>query len=244
MVALQHAHFGDIGEAQDAVRGCVVELSSIQQSTVHSRHDLAAWQGIHCSAHGGEQVNGQTVGTEFQAFEVFWFGDGLLEPAQRLGRHRTVQERLDVGADGCIQFGQQLLAAAVFVPGQQHVGVHAECGARIPQCQCVLLTVVVAQHAMAAVQGSLGHSFQQTECWHDRARWEHFNLEFAAGHVIDELGEIQCVFMEDVLGGPSALPTHGDRSGLRLGQHGCRERTGCNCTLQHSTTRRGFDLVH
>ena len=70
MVALQHADLGDVGEAQNTVRGGVVELGAIQQAAVHGGHDLAAWQRVHSGAHGGEEVNGQTVGTELQALEV------------------------------------------------------------------------------------------------------------------------------------------------------------------------------
>ena len=96
-------------------------------------------------------------------------------------------------------------AAAVLVPGQQHVGVHAERRAGIPQRQRVLLAVVVAQHAVAAVQRALGHRVEQAEGRHHRAGGQDLDLQFAAGHVVDLLGEVERVLVEDVLRRPGAL---------------------------------------
>ena len=245
VVALQHADLGDVREAQNTVRGGVVELGAIQQAAVHGGHDLAAWQRVHSSAHGGEEVNGQTIGTELQALEVSRLGDGLFEPAQWLCGHRAVQERLHVAADRSVELGQQLSAAAVLVPCQHHVGVHAESRARVPQGQRVLLAVVVAQHAVAAVQRAFGNSFEQTESRHHSTGWQHFNLQVAAGHVIDLLGVVQSVFVEDVLGRPSALPAHGDRAGLGIGDHWRAHRACSNGgALEKAAAAWGFVVAH
>src|SRR5215212_500383 len=50
--------------------------------------------------------------------------DGPFEPPKRLRRHRSVRERDHVGANRGIQLFEKLLAAAVLVPGHQHVCVH------------------------------------------------------------------------------------------------------------------------
>src|SRR5690606_33370879 len=149
--ALQHAQLGNVWKAQQAVGGGVVDLSAIQQAAAERRHDLAAWQGVDCGTQGGEKGNGKTVGTDLQALQVFDARDRLLEPAKRLCGHGAVHHRHDIDVDGGVQLVQQLLPAAVLVPGQQHVGVHAESGTGREKCQGVLFTVVVAQHAVTAV---------------------------------------------------------------------------------------------
>ena len=159
----------------------------------------------------------------FEALHILGLGDRLLEPAERLRRHRPVGERDDVGADRVIQLGEQFLAAAVFVPGQQHVGVHAEARAGAPQRQRGLLAVVIDQHAVAAVEHALRDRVEQAEGGHHGAGRQHLDLEVAAGHVVDLLGVIQRVFVENVLRRPGALPAHADRAlGLDDGRRGHR----------------------
>ena len=155
----------------------------------------------------------------FRPLQVLGLGDRLLEPAERLGRHRPVGERHDVGADRGVELLEQLLAAAVLVPGQQHVGVHGVARARAPQRQRRLLAVVIDEHAVAAVERALGHRFEQAEGRHHGAGRQHLDLEIAAGHVVDLLGEVERVFVEDVLRRPGALPAHADRA-LRLDDGG------------------------
>ncbi len=112
---------------------------------------------------------------------------------------------MDIAADRGIELLQQFRAAAVLVPRQQHGGVHAEHRAGIPQRQRVLLAVVVAQNAVPAVQRALGHRFEQAEGRDHRAGGQDFDLQFAAGHVVGLLGEVERVLVEDVLRRPGAL---------------------------------------
>src|SRR3546814_7506218 len=49
----------------------------------------------------------------------------VFEPTECLGGHGAAKEGDDVAADFGIQFVEQLFTAAVFVPGQDHIGVHA-----------------------------------------------------------------------------------------------------------------------
>ena len=163
VVALQHADLGDIGKAQSLVRTGVVELGSIKQTAVHGRNDFATWQGVDSSAHGGENIDRDTHGAVLQAFEIFWFGDRLFEPAQRLRGVRRIGKRHHIGANGCIHLGQQLLAATILVPGQQHVGVHAKARPRAPQCQRILFAIVVDQHPVPAIQRAFGHRVKQAK---------------------------------------------------------------------------------
>ena len=130
------------------------------KAAVQGRHDLAAGQCIHCATHCSVHVNGKPHGPELHALHVLQLGDRLLEPAERLRRHRPVEERNHVRADGCVELRMQLLAAAVFVPREQHVGVHAVARARPKQSQGILLAVVVDDHAVAAVERALGHRVQ------------------------------------------------------------------------------------
>ena len=173
----------------------------------------------------------------FRPLQVLDLGDRLLEPAERLGRHRPVGERHDVGADRGVELLEQLLAAAVLVPGQQHVGVHGVARARAPQRQRRLLAVVIDQHAVAAVERALGHRLEQAEGRHDGAGRQHLDLEIAAGHVVDLLGEVERVLVEDVLRRPGALPAHADRT-LRLDDGGGGDGgAGDGRALQELATR-------
>ena len=156
--------------------------------------------------------------------KILRLGDRLLEPAERLGRHRPVRERDHVGADRGVQLFQQLLAAAVLVPGEQHVGVHRIARARTPQRQGVLLAVVIDQHAVAAVERALRDGVEQAEGGHHGAGGKHLDLEVAAGHVVHLLGVVERVFVENILGRPGALPAHADRA-LRLRRLPARRRS-------------------
>ena len=228
VVALQHADLGNVGEAEDAIRRGVVELGRIQQAAVHRRDDFAARQRVDGGAEAGEHVDRDADGAELDALEVLRLGHRLLEPAERLGRHRSIWKRDDIGADRGVQLFQKLLAAAVFVPGEQHVGVHRIARARTPQRQRVLLAVVIDQHAVAAVERALRHRIEQAEGGHHGAGRKHLDLEIAAGHVVDLLGVVEGVFVEDVLGRPGALPAHADRAlrarDVRRGDGRCSPR--------------------
>ena len=59
-----------------------------------------------------------------------------------------------------------------------------------PQRQRVLLAVVIDQHAVTAVEHALGDRIEQLERRHHGAGGQHFDLEIAAGHVVDLLGEV------------------------------------------------------
>ena len=69
VVALQHADLGNVREAEDAIRGGVVEFGRIEQAAIHRRHDLAAGQCIDRRAHAGEHVNRQADSAELQPLD-------------------------------------------------------------------------------------------------------------------------------------------------------------------------------
>ena len=72
---------------------------------------------------------------------------------------------------------EQLLAATVLVPSQDHVGVHAVSGTRSPERERVALAVMVGEHAMSAVEGALRHRVEHAEGRHHRARGQDFDLQ-------------------------------------------------------------------
>src|SRR6266542_3708456 len=100
--------------------------------------------------------------------------------------------------------GSAFTAAPRLVPGEQHVGVHSIRGTRPPERQGVLLPVVVHEDAMATVERALRHGVDQAEGRDHRAGRQHVDLEVAAGHVVDLLGEVERVLVEDVLLRPGA----------------------------------------
>jgi hypothetical protein len=75
---------------------------------------------------------------------------------------------------------------------------------------------VIDEHAVAAVEQALGDRVEQLERRNNGAGRKHLDLEVAAGHVVDLLGVVDRVFVEDVLRRPRALPAHADRAGLSL----------------------------
>ena len=199
VIGLQHANLGDVREAQCTVGRRIVEFRRIQQAAIHRRNDLAARQRIHGCAHLLEHVDRNADGAIFQAFQIVELGDRILEPAQRLARHRAVDEGLHIGANGGVELGQKFLAAAVLVPGQQHIGVHREARAGAPKRQRILLPVMIGEHAMARVQRAGRDSVEQTESRNDRAGGQHVDAEVAARHVIDLLGDVLGEFVENIL---------------------------------------------
>src|SRR5690606_28189777 len=142
------------------------------------------------------------------------------------------QDRDDVDADGLVELVEQFFATAIFMPGQNHVGVHAEGMARREQCQRVLFAIVVTQHAVATIERALGNGVEQREGGYHCTSGQYFDAKLTPCHVVDLLGEVEGELVEDVNGGPGALETEG-RGGLRLDNGreaeccgGCR--TGCS----------------
>ena len=133
---------------------------------------------------------------------------GFLIPTERLGRHRAIREGDDIGADRVVDLVEQFLAAAVLVPGQDHVGVHAISGTRPPERERVLLTVVIREDPMTAVEGALRHGIEQAEGGDYGARRQHLDFQVAARHLVDLLGVVEGELVKDILLRPGALPAH------------------------------------
>ena len=136
---------------------------------------------------------------------------------------------------------EQRLAAAVVVPGQHHVRVHAEGRAGAPQRQRRVLAVVVGDHAVAAVERALVDRVEQLERRHHRAGGQHLDLQAAAGHVVDLLGEVLRVLVEDVLRRPGALEAQagGLRRATTIGAASAPARDGAGGgVLQEAAARR------
>ena len=220
METLQHAVLGHVGEAEQLVGGGVVELGRVEQAAIQRRYDFGPRQRVDRGTELLVDVDGEADGAELDPLHVVRLGHRLLEPAERLRRHRAVEEGLDVEVQALVDLVEQGLAAAIVVPGQHHVGVHAESRAGAPQRDRAVLAVPVGDDAVAAIQRSLADRVEQLEGLDHRAGRQHLDLQLAAGHLVDLLGEVQRVFVEDVLGRPGRLPAHGDR---RLGDGDHRE---------------------
>src|SRR4029077_9550290 len=115
-------------------------------------------------------------------------------------------------------------AATVFVPGEQHVGVHRITRARAPQRKRGVFAVAIHEHTVATVEHAFRHRVEQAERRHHGSRREHLDFEIATGHVGDALAEVLRVFVEDILRRPGALEPHIDRS-LRLDDGRCGYRS-------------------
>jgi hypothetical protein len=76
---------------------------------------------------------------------------------------------------------------------------------------------------MTAVEHALRNGIEQLEGRHHGASRQHFDLQIAAGHIVDLLGEVVCVFVKDVFRWPCTLPAHADRA-LRLDDGWCYHR--------------------
>src|SRR3546814_17288740 len=79
---------------------------------------------------------------------------------------------------------------------------------------------------------TLFRSIEQCEGRHHGAGGQYFDLQFAASHVVDLLGEVQGVLVKNINRRPSALETEVD-GGLRADNGGkahayCGNRTGEN----------------
>ena len=221
--ALQHAVLDHVREAEDLVRRRVVELGRVDQAAVQRRHDLAAGQRVDREPHLGEHVDRQAHRAELQALEVLGARHRLLVPAERLRRHRTVEVRHHVHVQALVDLVEQRLAAAVVVPGEELVGVHAERRARTPKSYGRVLAVPVGDHAMAAVERALVDRVEQLERRHDCTGRKDLDLQAVARHVVDLLGKVICVLVKDVLRRPGRLEAEAD--GL--------------CTRHHRHTERG-----
>ena len=122
----------------------------------------------------------------FMPLMSFGAGDRLLEPAERLGRHRHGEEALDVELhDLDLELFEQLLAAAVVDPAEAFVGVEAEHRAGAEQRGGLVLAVPVHGHGMGGVDLAAVHAVEHLERMHHRAAVQHVDLEPAARHLVD-----------------------------------------------------------
>ncbi|MNT36598.1 hypothetical protein D3C72_1726950 [compost metagenome] len=79
---------------------------------------------------------------------------------------------------------------------------------------------------MAAVQRPGRHRIQQVEGLDHGAGGQHFDLQLAAGHLVDLGRVVAGELVEDVVGGPGALEAEGDGCILRPGDRGESKRRG------------------
>ena len=173
--------------------------------------------------------------------------DRLLEPAERLCRHRTGEEADEIEAEDLLyQFVVEFLAAAIFHPADHLVGAPSPGRRRSEQRIGLVLAVPIGTDAMTAVERSGDHRVLHFEGLGHRARRQKVELQPAAGHRVDAGDIVLREFVEDVLRRPGALELEDDRL-LRLGdlRHGDRRRAGHRrgAGLQKFPPRRNFGFA-
>ena len=95
---------------------------------------------------------------------------------------------------------------------------------------------------MTTVERALGNPLEQLEGWHHGTSGQHLDLQAAARHVVDLLGKVVRVLVEDVLGRPRALEP--ERGRLGVGHHGHRHGARCKCCAFEQAAAWGGWLGH
>ncbi len=248
MVALRHHDLAHVGEAEHPVRRRVVELGGVDQVAVERGDDLAAGEDDDRGAHRLEEVGREADGAVFHALELVGVGDRRFEPAERLGRHGAVEERLDVELEDLLdQFVVELLAAAVVDPAEEHLRVEAERRAGAEEAGVDALAEPVGGDAVAAVERARMDGVHQAERGDDRAGGQDVDLQPPARHLLDLFAPGDEDIVENVLRRPGGL--HLERDGLLRrsapgpGQTDQRRAARGESGLQHLAPRDLFLLV-
>src|SRR5207244_12561192 len=87
-----------------------------------------------------------------------------------------------------------------------------------------LVAIMLVEPSMPFLDRAPRNRVEKSERGYDCTGRQQLDLEIAARHVVDSLGVVERIFVEDILGWPRALPPHGDRSRLTRGDHGKSQR--------------------
>ena len=139
--------------------------------------------------------------------------DLLLEPAERLGRHREVQEADDVELEDVVESSCRAPRRRRSRTRPSSCGRPSRTRAGCRTAKGLVLAVTIDAARRGRRRARRMHRIQQLEGRHHGAGGQHVDLEAAARHVVDLLGVVERVFVEDVLGRPGALASQGH--GLR-----------------------------
>ncbi len=160
----------------------------VELAAVHHRHDLAARQNCHRRAERPEQIGRQPLGPVADALDVVGGLDLLLEPAERLGRHRKIEQADEIELEDVVdQLAVQRLAAARIKPRQHAVRVPAERRRAAEQRRGLVLAIPGVADAVAAIEDAGMHGILHLEGRNDRAGGEHIEFQPPAGHLFDGL---------------------------------------------------------
>ena len=139
MIALQHVDLADVGEAEHQVRGWIVEFRRVERAGLHRRHDLAARHDGDRGADLAHQSADRPTVRYFKPLNSLGDFDRLLEPAERLGRHRAGQEADQIETEYLAdQFLVERLAAAVLIQPSIWFAFQPSAGA-VPNSEYALL---------------------------------------------------------------------------------------------------------
>ncbi len=211
VVALDHVDLGDVLEAEHLVGGGVVELGGIDDAAIEGRDDVGAAHDDHRGAELPEELRREPDRAVLDALEVLGLLDlALLEPAERLGGHRSEEQGDDVELHLLEQLVVELLAPAVVHPAEEALGVEPEGRAGPEQAEGHLLAEPVGGNGPAAVESAGVHGLDDLKGPRDGADGEHVDPDPTSSQLLDLLGETSELLMEDVLGRDTALYLEGD----------------------------------
>ena len=224
MEAPNHVDLRDVGEPERQIGRRIVEFGRIENAAVHRRHDVRAADDGDRRAHFVHQVGGESDRAVLELLKLRGIGDRLLEPAERLRRHRAGQPADDVDLENVVQqLVVELFAVAVVEPAEQVVRLPAERRRRAEQRKRLVLAVPVRAHAVTAVEHAAADGILHPEGAHHGAGRQHVEPQLPGSHLVDAPRVVLRVLVEDVLRRPGALEPPDDRR-LRLGDHREAER--------------------
>ena len=220
VMAAHHVEFRHVGKAELKIGAGIVQSGGVEQAAVHDRHDLAAGQNGHRCAELPEHIGGKSFGPVADALEVIDALDFLLEPAERLGRHRKVEQAVEIELEDVVdQLPVQRLPAARVEPGQHAVRVPAERRRAAEQRRGLVLAIPGVADAVTAIENSGMHGVLHLKGRHDRARRQHIEFQPPAGHLLDLLGVVDGELVENVPRRPCRLESPDRRLRARHLRH-------------------------
>ncbi len=206
MMAAHHVEFRHLGKAKLKIGAGIVQTGRVKLTAVHDRHDLAARQNCHRCPELPEDVGGKSFGPVADALEVIDALDFLLEPAERLGRHRKVKQACQIELEDIVgQLTVQRLPASRIEPGEHAMCVPAERRRAAEQRRGLVLAIPGVADAVTAIENSGMHGVLHLESRHDRARRQHIEFQPPAGHLLDLPGVVDGELVEDVPRRPCRL---------------------------------------
>jgi hypothetical protein len=211
VVALLQVKLGHVRKAHDAVVVGGGEFCGVDQTAIQSRDDVPRRQLHRGHAERVVVADGQARGADLQALQVLEAPDLLLEPAERLARHRTEEQAHHIELRSGLDLGVELLAAAILDPPEHLHRVHAEVGPGAVKAKRRVLAEPECRDAVTAVEHAFADRIDDLEARHDGAGGQHVDFQPAVGDLRHLLRPVDGELVVDELHRPSALEAQGHR---------------------------------